>query len=153
MPLPLRPLSRAFLVATAVALVGDALLALLTDLVSVAHRGPGAPWWIDAHLLERARWVAVALLLAALAALQPPRAGSPAEGDTWRSVGGAVLVAPLLWIAATWVVQAALFTAAGRWDVDGQVFLQAGYYRGLFLGYVPWLMGGVTTIAVSRHVA
>jgi hypothetical protein len=45
-----------------------------------------------------------------------------------------------------------LFTVAGRWDVDGQIFLSPGYYQGLRVDYVPWFLGGASTTAAGRHV-
>jgi uncharacterized membrane protein len=131
----------------------DAALATLSGLVAVTGAGDGTPWWVAAHLVERGRWVVVAALLVAVAG----RIASPEEPASraaiWRVVGGAVATAPLLWIAATWIVQATLFTLAGRWEVDGQVFLAAGYYQSVLRGYAPWLLAGAATIAVSRHVA
>jgi hypothetical protein len=65
----------------------------------------------------------------------------------------AALVVPLLWTLALWIVQAAIFTAADRWDVDGQVFLSADYYRRLLAGYAPWLLAGAAALVLSRHAA
>lgn len=149
---PLRVAAHAFLLATLTALVVDAALATLTGLVAVTGAGDGTPWWVAAHLVERGRWVVVAALLAAVTG----RVASPEEpagrAAVWRFVGIAVATAPVLWIAATWIVHATLFTLAGRWEVDGQMFLAAGYYQSLLRGYAPWLLAGATTIAVSRHV-
>ena len=150
---PLRVAARAFLLATLTALVVDAVLATLTGLVAVAGAGDGTPWWVAAHLVERGRWVVVAVLLVAVAGRVASPEEPPGRAAVWRWVGMAVVTAPLLWIAATWIVQATLFTLAGRWEVDGQVFLAAGYYQSLLRGYAPWLLAGATTIAVSRHVA
>lgn len=154
MNLPYRSAARAFLVAMVATLVADAVLSTLTRLVDVTGAGAGTPWWVAAHVVERGRWVVLALLLVAASG----RAGAasdaaPDDVHAWRTVGLAVVAVPLLWIAATWLVQAVLFTAAGRWDVDGRVFLAADYYRGLFIAYAPTLLGGLTTLGVSRHVA
>ncbi len=150
----LRVAARAFLLATMTALVADAVLARLAGLVAVTGGADGTPWWVAAHLLERGRWVVVAGLLVTVGGRVPwpeGRAASSSAG-VWRFVGLAVMTAPLLWIVATWIVQATLFTLAGRWDIDGQVFLASGYYQSLLRGYAPWLLGGATTIAASRHV-
>ena len=150
----LRVAARAFLLAALTALVVDDVLAAFTGLVAVTGAGDDTPWWVAAHVVERGRWVVVAALLAAVAACAaaPDVPMPPNQAAAWRFVGIAVATTPLLWIAATWIVQATLFTLAGRWEVDGQVFLAAGYYQNLVRGYAPWLLAGATTIAVSRHV-
>lgn len=138
------------LVAAIAALAADALLAAVTGLAGVAGRGAGPPWWVAAHVVERSRWVVVALLLMGLGTWS---AGG--EGDragVWRAVAIAVIVGPLLWTLAAWIVQAGLFTLAGRWDVDGRMFLSAELYRRALVDYVPWLLGGVTTRAIAGHV-
>ena len=149
----LKVAARAFLLATLTALVVDAVFATLTGLVVVTAANDGTPWWIAAHLVERGRWVVVAALLVAVAGRLASLEEPASRAAVWRFVGIAVATAPLLWMTATWIVQATLFTLAGRWEVDGQVFLAAGYYQSLLRGYAPWLLAGATTIAVSRHVA
>jgi len=141
--------TRAFLVATLVALVADGLLAAVTGLADVAERGAGPPWWVAAHVPERGRWV-VAALLAVWLGRRAPSGGDAAAA--WRAVGLAVMVGPVLWILAGWIVQAGLFTVAGQWALDGQVFLSAGLYRRAWVDYMPWMLAGVTTRAVARHV-
>ena len=155
--MPLHAGSRAFLLASVVALVADVVLATLTGLVSVARPEAGAPWWVAGHVVERSRWVVLALLV--MTAARGGRLGETAvpaprqtRRGTWRTVGVAVVTVPLLWIAATWIVQAVLVTVAGRWDVDGQIFFAAELYRRTFTGYAPWLLGGAATIVASRHV-
>jgi hypothetical protein len=44
-------------------------------------------------------------------------------------------------------------TMLGSWATEGQVFQSAGYYRGLTLGYVPWLIGGGVLLGVSGHLS
>jgi len=149
---PLRVAARAFLLATLTALVVDAVLATLTGLVAITGAGDGTPWWVAAHLVERSRWVVVAALLVVVARCIASPEEPASRAAVWRCVGIAVVAAPLLWIVATWLVQATLFTLAQRWDVDGQIFLAAGYYQSLLRGYAPWLLAGAATIAVSRHV-
>jgi hypothetical protein len=152
-----RAYAAAFLVATVAALVVDAALQLALDAVRVSAYGSSAPWWVTAHLIERGRWVVLALLLWWTA----PRlfAGNGvsathrhAPADTWRHMAIAVIAVPLLWIAATWVVSAARFTLLGSWDTDGRVFLSPDYYRGLLLDLAPWLMAGAAVFGVRRHV-
>ena len=149
-----RAASRAFLLAMVVALATDALLAALTRGLSVVPWSAGAPWWVAAHLVERSRWVVLAMLLMVvgrrLASSRP--AAADGTGAVWRLVGGAVIAIPLLWMVAASIVQATVFTVAGRWDLDGQIYLSADYYRRLLTGYVPWLAGGAATIAMSHHV-
>ena len=150
----LRIAARALLLAMMTALVVDAVLATVTGLVAVTGDGDGTPWWVAAHLVERGRFVVAAAVLVAMSArlAAPDGPAPPGSAAVWHFVGSAVVVAPLLWIVATWVVQATLFTLAQRWDVDGQIFLTVGYYQSLLRGYAPWLLAGATTIAVSRHV-
>ena len=145
-------MARAFVVAVVTALVADGALALFNGLTDLG--GGGSPWWVQAHLVERGRWVVTALLLMPLAArLAPPEVSVAADAPAaWRAVATAVIVVPLLWILATWIVQATLYTVADRWDVDGRVFLASGYYGRLFMGYAPWLLGGIVTRMASRHV-
>ena len=81
-------------------------------------------------------------------------AGAPHDADeSWRQTGVAVIAVPLLWVLATWMVSALRFTLLGSWSSDGLVFLSAGYYRSLFVDYVPWLMAGVTVLGIRRHLA
>ena len=61
----------------------------------------------------------------------------------------AVITVPVAWFAAGWIVQAVLFTLAGRWDVDGRAYLAADYYRRLLTSYLPWLFGGAATLALA----
>jgi hypothetical protein len=154
-----RAYASAFLAATVAALVVDAALQLSLDAVTVSTHGRGAPWWVTAHLIERGRWVVLALLLRWLA----PRlvggdagsAGPPAivpRSDAWRQVASAVIAVPLLWIVATWVVSTMRFTLIGSWDTDGRVFVSAGYYRGLLLDLAPWMMAGAAVLALRRHL-
>lgn len=142
----------AFVAAVVTALVADGALTLFNALADLG-RG-GSPWWVQAHVVERGRWVVVAVLLVPLAARLAPAEGNVAADApaAWRAVGAAVMIVPLLWILATWVVQATLYTVADRWDVDGRVFLASGYYGRLFMGYAPWLLGGIVTRVASRHV-
>ena len=150
----------AFLVATIVALVADAAMQLALEAVRVSAYG-SAPWWVTANLVERGRWVLFAAVLwwAAphLAGAGPPpdapgAAAAAVRPEAWRQVGLAVLVVPLLWILATWMVSALRFTLLGSWATEGQVFLSAGYYRGIVLDYAPWLMGGAVLLGVRRHL-
>lgn len=148
-----RSAARAFLWAMVAALVIDAALATLTGLVTIIG-ADGTPWWVAAHLVERGRWMVTAALVVAMSGrlASPEGPAPPSSAAVWRFVGIAVITAPLLWIVATWIVQATLFTLAQRWDVDGQIFLAEGYYQNLLRGYAPWLLAGATTIAASRHV-
>ncbi len=147
----------AFVVATGAALVIDAALQLAMDAVRVSTYGH-APWWITANLVERGRWVAFALLLWRVAPLLiEPVGATPAPWtagprDTWRRVGVAVAVVPLLWVAATWMVSAVRFTLLGTWDTDGRVFQSADYYSRLLVDLAPWLLSGAAVTMVSRHV-
>jgi hypothetical protein len=148
-PFPLATAAGAFLTAMATALLVDAVLAGFTAALAVTPASGAPPWWVSAHLVERSRWIVLALLgLLVGRQLERPGADTPA---VWRVVGLAVIAVPVAWFAAGWIVQAVLFTLAGRWDVDGRAYLAADYYRRLLTGYVPWLFGGAATVAASRH--
>lgn len=149
MPSCARPASLAFLAATVAALVVDAVLQTLIGVASVTSQGSTAPWWVTAHLVARGRWVALAALVVIASR---PLPDAPPGGRAWRVTGTAVMAVPLLWVLAQWIVTAILFTLARRWDVDGRVFLEAGYYRGLLEAYVPWLLGGAAVVSASSHV-
>jgi hypothetical protein len=145
--------ARALLAITVAALAVDALLAALSAVTDVAGRDVAPSWWVAGHLVTRGRWVVFSLIAAAVlsrsgiaddAAVDPSR--------VWRWMGVAALLAPLGWIAATWLVQAILFTAADRWDVDGLIFASPDYYRSVVREYVPWLLGGAVALAAARHV-
>lgn len=147
----------AFVAAMVAALVGNALLQLGLDAVASGYGG-GAPWWITAEIIDRGRWVALALILHAVAPVlledenRPGPAPSADRPACWRAVGVAVLCVPLLWILATWVVSALRFTLLGSWSTEGQAFLSPGYYGGLAMGYVPWLIGGGVVLGVRGHL-
>lgn len=147
--------ARALVATLLLVLVVDALIGVFTGALSTVGGGPDAPWWITGHLVERTRWLVFGLL--ALAAVRTGPAAtlldaplSPAAA--WRVVGALAIAVPLLWLAAFWVVQATIFTAFDRWDVDGQVYLAADYYRRVVAGYAPWLLAGVACLMASRHV-
>jgi hypothetical protein len=164
LPVPVPPAhprayAAAFLTATLAALVVDAVLQLALDAVAVAAYGGGAPWWVTTHLVERGRWVALAALLCWLAPSLFPREDMPQDAraplgaaGAWRQTGMAVVVVPLLWVLATWIVSALRFTLLGSWATEGLVFLSSGYYRSLFVDYAPWLMAGLTVLAIRRHL-
>lgn len=144
------------LVATLVAvLVVDALIGALTGVLSSVGGGPDAPWWITGHLVERTRWLVFGLLTLVTVRtgpLAPLLDAPPSPSAAWRVVGALAIAVPLLWLAAFWIVQATIFTVFDRWDVDGQVYLAADYYRRVVAGYAPWLLAGVACLMASRHV-
>lgn len=154
----LRHHGAAFLAATIAALLGNAALQFALDAVTVRQYGGAAPWWVTAELIDRGRWVVFAGLLWLLAPhlLRGWREAAPAgegeQADAWRRVSMLVWTLPLLWVAATWLVSAARFTALGSWDTEGLAFVSADYYRALLLDYAPWLMGGAVVRVMGRHV-
>jgi hypothetical protein len=151
-----RAYASAFLVATAVALLVDVALQLALDAVKVSNYGSGAPWWVTAHLIERGRWVALAILLWLITPrlfTNPPVAPDDRQSaDPWHDVAIAVGAVPLLWIAATWIVTAARFTLLGSWATDGRVFASPDYYRALLVDLAPWLLASAAVLAVRRHL-
>ena len=147
--------ARALVATLVVVLLADALLGVLTGAVSSVGGDPGAPWWITGHVVERARWVVFGLLLLGAARATPLRSLVDVPLTTaaaWRLVGGLAVAVPLLWLAAFWLVQATIFTVFDRWEIDGQAYLAADYYRRVFAGYAPWLLGGIACLVASRHV-
>lgn len=148
--------ARAFVVVTVVALLADAALGGITAGLGAMGSGSGAPWWVVGRVPERTRWVVFALLLLPMArrvangAVVESRLPAAAG---WQLVGRLAILLPLLWIVALWMVQASIFTVAGRWDIDGQIYLAGDYYRRLFAGYAPWLLGGAAAMVGGRHVS
>jgi hypothetical protein len=158
----------AFCVLTLAALVADAALQLALSGVSVSRYGSGAPWWITAHVVERGRWVAFAVLLwwvapwvvrpaadrTTLATPSPQSADTSdrERPDAWRHVGVSAITVPLLWVAATWMVSVVRFTLLGSWSTDGRVFVSSDYYRAILVDYAPWLMAGLSVLAARRHL-
>lgn len=145
----------ALAVTLAVVLAADAMIGALAGAMASVAGGPGAPWWITGHLVERVHWLVFALLLGAVvrSPLGVSWLAAPITGAVaWRLVGLGAMVVPLLWIAALWVVRAAIFTVFDRWGIDGQGFLSVDYYRSIAAGYVPWLLGGLACLMASRHV-
>jgi hypothetical protein len=150
MPHWARSASLAFLASAIAALVVDVVLHVLIGLVNVSPPASSAPWWVTAHVVERGRWVALAAILALVS--RGARRAAPDRARIWQATGIAVMTIPLLWVLANWIVTAILFTLARRWDIDGRIFLEAGYYRSLLVDYVPWLLGGAAVVAASAHV-
>ena len=153
----MRAYADAFLVATIVALVVDAVMQLATEAIRVSPYGGGAPWWVTAHLIERGRWVLFALIVRVLEPWltrngPPPAAAELPAAEAWRQVAIAIVAVPLAWIVATWLVSAMRFTLLGSWDFDGRVFLSFDYYRGLATGLVPWVMAAAALMAARRHL-
>jgi hypothetical protein len=154
---PAREAARAFLAATVAALVADAALQAALTALRLSDAAPAPPWWVAAHLVERSRWVVFAGACWSVATRM--RAGSATGGtdvaapasEVWWQVGCVVLLVPVLWTLAEGIVNAALFTLAGRWNTDGQIFWSMGYYRGLVAAYAPWLISGATLMGWSRH--
>jgi hypothetical protein len=152
-----RAYADAFLVATIVVLLVDAVMQLATAAIRVSPYGGGAPWWVTAHLIERGRWVLFALIVRALeprltASGAPHGVAETPAAEAWRQVAIAVVAAPLAWIVATWIASAIRFTLLGSWDFDGRVFLSIDYYRGLATDLVPWMMAAAALMAARRHL-
>jgi hypothetical protein len=147
----------AFLVATIVALFVDAAMQLATEAIRVSPYGGGAPWWVTAHLIERGRWVVLALVLRSLEPRlmrngEPPGPAGAAAPEAWRQVAIAIVAVPLAWIAATWIASAVRITLLGSWAFDGRVFLSFAYYRGLAIDLVPWALAAAALMTVRRHL-
>jgi len=159
-----RPTATALLAATVIALVVNAVLQLLVDAVSIQSYGSGTPWWIVAELPVRGRWVVAAALLwlvsPVLEDVQAPRAlRGPSHSDddaeraaVWVRVGTGVMLLPLVWAAASWLVVALRVTLAGSWDIEGRGLLSSEYYQRVAIEWLPWLMAGVVMRRVAAHM-
>jgi hypothetical protein len=71
----------------------------------------------------------------------------------WSLAGGAMIVLPPIWIAATWLVMTTRMFMAGTWSTSSRIFLEPAFYSDLILGYAPWFLAGVTLLLLRRHVA
>ena len=69
------------------------------------------------------------------------------------AVGRAMIVVPVLWVLATWLVLAVKLTIEGTWDGDGRTLLSGYYYYNVLMAYVPWAAGGITLLSLRRHAA
>jgi hypothetical protein len=139
-----------------VALLADLLLQAALSLVRV---GPGGADWLTPVLIARGRWVVVGALLWAIAPrLEAVSVDHPAEARapvTWpralRTAGVAMILLPVVWLAAIVVVRALTITLGGDWSIDGRVFVSSYFYSNLFIDYAPWTMAGATLFAIARH--
>jgi hypothetical protein len=151
----------------AVALAIGGLAALLVDaalqnlLAAVRSLGASAttPWWMIGRVQERSPWI-VAALLAWLWAPALSRAASPvlppghfiSRSAAFDVVGRVMIVAPLLWLVATWLVWAVTMTLEGSWASEGRVLFTGHYYYNVLLAYTPWAAGGIALLGLRRHV-
>jgi hypothetical protein len=156
----IRNLATAFGVGAVAALLVDA--ALQNALVAV--RSPGAssmtPWWVVGRVTERSIWIAAALLVWVLAPALSANAYKAWLADrpigraaALHLVGHAMIGVPLIWLFATWFVWAMKMTLMGSWGSEGRAFVAGYYYYNVLLAYTPWAAGGVTLLALRRHVA
>jgi hypothetical protein len=141
-------------------------MALLVDAALqnalAAVQSPGvdsvAPWWVIGRLVERSVWVAAALLIWLASATLSRVVSDVVAGDhhvgraaAFQFVGRVMIGAPLVWLAATWLVLAVKLTLVGSWGTEGRVFISGYYYSAVLLGYAPWAGGGMALLALSRH--
>ena len=155
----LRNIAMAFGIGALVALLVDAALQNALEVV----RSPGVasmtPWWVIGHVFERSVWLGMALLVWLLAPrLAPDGSTSPVDRVVTRAaaadaVGRAMIVVPILWALATWLVLALKLTIEGTWDGDGRTLLSGYYYYNVLMAYVPWAAGGITLLSLRRHAA
>ena len=156
----IRNLAVALGVGAVAALVLDAALQNAIE----AARSPGVssttPWWVIGRVMERSSWLALALLLWALAprvshfasTVWPPDHGL-GRSAAFDVVGRAFIGVPLAWLLATWLVAAIKMTLVGSWGSEGRVFVAGYYYYNVLLSYAPWAAGGSTLLALRRHVS
>ena len=150
-----RRLAVAALVGATVSLVADILLQGALSLVRVEGAGSG---WLGHLLVARGRWVALTALFWWIAprfdvADHDPEAHAPlAWPRALRAVGVAMLLLPVVWLAATVLVRALTITIGGDWSIDGRVFVSPYFYSNLLIDYAPWAMAGVALFGIARHV-
>jgi hypothetical protein len=152
----LSTLGFAALVGAVVALVVD--VALQAALGSV--RSGVQPMVIMGTVVERLRWIVAAGLFCLIAprwdrqirnAVDATNLFSPSIA--WSLAGMMMIVVPPIWAAATWLVMILRMALAGTWSTNSRIFLEPYFYSDLILSYAPWLLAGVTLLAVRRHVA
>lgn len=153
-----RNVTWAFVVGAVMALLVDA--ALQNAIAAVQSPGVDslAPWWVIGRVVERSVWVAAALLIwlaspmlsRSVSDVLPP-GHPPGRAAAFRFVGRVMIAAPLVWVAATWLVLAVKMTLVGSWGTEGRVFISSYYYSAVLLGYAPWAGGGMALLALSRH--
>jgi hypothetical protein len=155
-----RQLATAAIAGTTLALITDVVLQAALSIVSVEG---GGFWWLPATLLERGRWI----VLAVLSWIVLPRLEAALEGDGPRTIGtyaltaaGAIralgvvmLTLPVLWTLATIILRALAISANGDWSVDGRVFTSPYFYSTLIVSYAPWAMSGVALLGIARHAS
>jgi hypothetical protein len=151
----IRHVAGAVIAGSAAALAIDALLQLALSAVRVT-----APWWVNARVGEYGAWIVAAGLAWLLAPMLAGHAGRVAnahlvlpQSGTFGLVGTLMIVLPVLWLVATWLVTGARITTAGTWAHDGLVFLSPDYYAYVLTAHAPWVLAGAILIVVSRHVA
>ena len=153
-----RNVTLAFVVGAVMALLVDA--ALQNAIATVQSPGVDslAPWWVVGRIVERSVWVAVALLmwlasppLSRLVSDMLPRDHHVGRAAAFQFVGRVMIGAPLVWLAATWLVLAVKMTLVGSWGTEGRLFISSYYYSAVLLGYAPWAGGGILLLALSRH--
>jgi hypothetical protein len=139
---------------SAAALAIDALLQLALSAVRVTAASS-----VNPRIGEYGAWIAAAGLAWLLAPTLAGRVGQVANGQlvlprsaTLVLVGTAMIVLPVLWLVATWLVTGAMITIAGDWAHDGLVFLSPDYYAHVLTANAPWLLAGAILIVVSRHL-
>ncbi|MBA3271373.1 MAG: hypothetical protein H0T71_12770 [Acidobacteria bacterium] len=157
MGLWLRTLAKAVLLGTVLVFGVDVLLHIALETV----RGDAfaAPRWVNAHVAQRSVGVVAALLLWSIApslasALPQPtdqvRLLSPAAASHF--VGVAMMVLPVVWFGATWIVFAARVTVQKEWTLEGRRFLEPYFYSDVVLAHAPWLLAGAAMIGLASHL-
>jgi hypothetical protein len=155
----IRNLAMALGVGALAALLVDAVLQNLLAAVRSLGASTTTPWWMIGRVQERSPWIVAALLVwlwapaISRAALHAwPADHGVRRGAAFVLVGRAMIAAPLLWLVATWLVVAVKMTLVGSWSSEGRVFVAGYYYYNVLLAYTPWAAGGITLLALSRHV-
>jgi hypothetical protein len=155
----IRNLAVALAIGGLAALLVDAALQNLLATVRSLGASTTTPWWMIGRVQERSPWIVVALLVWLWAPTMSRAASSawPVGHVISRSVafdvvGRVMIVAPLLWLLATWLVWAVTMTLDGSWASEGRVLLTGFYYYNVLLAYTPWAAAGITLLVLRRHV-
>jgi hypothetical protein len=151
----LSTLGFAVLVGTVIALVVDVALQAALGSVRTGIR----PIVLTNAAVEWLRWVVAAGFACLVARWWDRRLCHPAGAIdqlparvAWSLAGAAMIALPPIWVAATWLVMTIRMTIVGTWSTNSRIFLEPYFYSDLILSYAPWLLAGVTLLAVRRHV-
>ena len=141
----LRPVATALVIGTTLVFAVDMLLH--AGLGAIRGENMPAPW------PTRLAWIIAAALFWLTAPMLP---SSPLPhlrlNAASRITGGVMIVAPVLWLLATFVVVAVHTSLQGDWAASGRRFIEPYLYSDIVLTNTPWLLAGATLLVLARHL-